>query len=654
MTQDISEIQLVFCPLVDTNFGSYFPSTAVLAGYLSHKGLSAKQFDLNEKFAEYLLDDENLQKFASGHPPGLGVDLGCHHISAVAGRWLLRNKSKIFSPDGKHDFQPQANPTYLLAALARQYFIDLDLSSMADFDRPSLNIENFYISFYERSGYLDSISSRTGVVGLSVPMGPQLVPAILLARLIKEKSPSTRVILGGPTMSLMSQHDLELLIAQNPCLDAVVRFDGELPLASLCEQVRNGLWEPLLISNVSAMSVEGEVKHIAPGPGQDMKALPAPEYDSQILNQLANPELGVLQARGCYWGKCSYCDFIELYDGSRKYRGRSGDVFIDELELLIERHGIRKFALITESIPPAFARRISTLILERGLEVKWDTFAMVDRKFDVDLLDLMVRAGCSTLFVGMESMNTRVLKLVNKSADREENIRFLLDAKKVGMNLRVNLIPDLPTTTYDEALASLNDIAEYKDCVEGFAIFPFEATRSSAIGRNPEKFGLTIVGKAVSFGKAEFPLNHLTNEDRSMTLEQRREIHRRYQEFANSVVSNRLRNGSSQFRTTWPAVGESMALKVEYLDIVAIEGSYQCTNVLTRETIRMPKWAWEALEPFIDGSPFLIKDLVEASGNDRAMEILGSLLENRMLANLESQPSQSDFYRAKQGSVLVR
>jgi len=639
--QDELETHLVFCPLVDTNFGSYFPSTAVLAGYLAHRGIRATQHDLNEKFAEFLLEDENLLKFASGHPPGLTLDLGKAHLSAVAGRWLLRHKEVLFSPDGKHDFQPQAKPTYLLSTMAREYLIDLDLSNMNDPNRASIEKENFYAEFFDRSGYLDSITSHAGIIGLSVPMGPQLVPTIVLARLIKARAPFVKVVLGGPTLSLMDRRDLASLIEENPCLDAVVRFDGEFPLGNLCEQVSNGVWEPLTVTNVSAMSLKGRVEHVAPGPGQDMKALPIPDYDPEILDRLAKPELGVLQARGCYWGKCSYCDFIELYDGSRKYRGRSGDVFVDELELLIERHGIRKFALITESIPPAFARRISTLILERGLKVKWDTFAMVDRKFDKELLDLMVRAGCSTLFVGMESMNTRVLKLVNKSADREENIRFLLDAKEVGMNLRVNLIPDLPSTTYEEALESLKDVSNYKDCVEGFAIFPFEATRSSAIGRSPEKFGLTIVGQAVSFGKAEYPLNHLTNEDRAMTLEQRKDIHRRFKDFANSVVSERLRSESSHFRTSEPGETELLALDTEYLDIVKIDDQYKCTNVLTREIIRMPKWAWDSIDPFIDGSEFCLQDLEGTVGHERAREILSSLLQYSMLANPKNEFSNA-------------
>ena len=37
------EVALIFPPLVETNFGSYYPSTAVLAGYLASVGILSVQ-----------------------------------------------------------------------------------------------------------------------------------------------------------------------------------------------------------------------------------------------------------------------------------------------------------------------------------------------------------------------------------------------------------------------------------------------------------------------------------------------------------------------------------------------------------------------------------------------------------------------------------
>lgn len=129
---------------------------------------------------------------------------------------------------------------------------------------------------------------------------------------------------------------------------------------------------------------------------------------------------------------------------------------------------------------------MSQLIIDRGIDITWDSFAMVDRRFDRELLELMVRAGCRYLVIGMEAMTTRVLNLVHKSADREENQRFLREAREAGMKLSVNLIPDLPSTTYQEALDSLADVEALADTLDFVAVFPFEPTRSSNIGRTPD------------------------------------------------------------------------------------------------------------------------------------------------------------------------
>ena len=37
-------------------------------------------------------------------------------------------------------------------------------------------------------------------------------------------------------------------------------------------------------------------------------------------------------------GKCDYCDFVELFDGSPPFRGRHPDAFVAELEHLVNAY----------------------------------------------------------------------------------------------------------------------------------------------------------------------------------------------------------------------------------------------------------------------------------------------------------------------------
>jgi hypothetical protein len=115
-------------------------------------------------------------------------------------------------------------------------------------------------------------------------------------------------------------------------------------------------------------------------------------------------------------------------------------------------------------------------------------------RFDRDLLRLMGASGCDLLVVGLESMVTRALRLVHKAADREQNIAFFEAARDARLPLYVNVIPDLPSTTRAEALAGLRDLEAVRDCLTKVTIIPFEATRSSNVGRAPERFGLLPTG----------------------------------------------------------------------------------------------------------------------------------------------------------------
>jgi len=145
---------------------------------------------------------------------------------------------------------------------------------------------------------------------------------------------------------------------------------------------------------------------------------------------------------------------------------------------------------------------------------------MVEKHFTPELFALMREAGCEYLVIGAETMTDRVLALVNKFARQEDNIKFFQAARQQGIKLHVNLIPDLPSTTYEESIRSLELFRDLADCFESITIFPFEATRSSAIGRSPEHFGLQAIEGAETGGQAQYAANHLPNIDPAMTHEQ--------------------------------------------------------------------------------------------------------------------------------------
>ncbi len=556
----MTTVLLALPPLIQSNFGQIYPSTAVLASYLVDRGHDPqriRQIDLNDRFVDHILDRRELEIVASG---GLSRAKPTHRAAA---RWSLRHlaEGQVTPADFRasvldvFESHPLAS---VLRLLSSPYLVDPDLATLTG-EPADGALSASYDQFFARCiGEFAAPSDEPLLIGLSSPMGPQLFPTMRLARILADRldHPDFRIVVGGPSLSLLAEEELSALLEANPAVDAIVRYDGEIPLASLTRQLSGGEWDPGRVPGVSTI-VEGKARHVPPAPGPRLNDLSTPRYDREMLKATPTRTLGVYQARGCYWGQCDYCDFVEVYKGSRSYRGRRPELVLADIEHLTATTGVRRYRLITESIPPAFARRFSELLIESELDTRWSSFAMVDRRFDRELLELMARSGCETLVVGLESMVTRALKLVHKSADREENFRFVRDAHQAGIRVKVNLIPDLPTTTPEEAMAGLADLEELAECFSGVSIFGFEPTRSSRVGESPESFGFIPIDSLRRGTHAQFAANTLAVVDPAMTSEERARVTRAYHEFAERVNTRRNRargtaHSDLNFRTVLP------------------------------------------------------------------------------------------------------
>ena len=614
-------VSLIFPPLVWSAFDSVYPSTAVLSAFLKQHGIATTQDDLNDEFASFLIDGALLSRLGAGKV----AHLNSGSVTAAAARWTQRNRRQLLDDQGRLLLRRGDGSDYrhVIEILSRPFFTDGGVGAQWRIDQVR-HPGDTYVAFYEWCAIAKRLPTDVSLIGISVPMGPQLVPALLLADHLKRVRPDVPIVFGGPTLSLMDLADSDKLLASHPAVNCIVRYDGEFPLLKLARQALAGTWNPGAIAGVSYLDGR-QTRHNAPEPGPNVNKLPPPDYPAPILSRKAEPTLAVIQARGCYWGKCDYCDFVELFDGSPAFRGRHPESFVDEIELLIDHTGIRRFRFITESIPPAFARRACELLLDRHVDLSWHSFAMVDRRFDRHLLALMVEAGCDHLVVGLETMNTRVLKLVHKSADRDENLRFLRDARDVGMRLTINLISDLPSTTYEEAEASLAEIRTMSDCFENLSVFSFEPTRSSKVGRSPERFGLIEAPASGSVGTAQYALNHYDSVDPAMTAAQRAEIHRQYRSFEAEI---QRRNAARQSPDVRLDTGRPVRIPVEELDIVQTEDKLICTQLRTRQRVTVSGQAAQLLIPHISGDEFM---LVTQEDSEVASDIACNLGKLRIL-----------------------
>ena len=129
-----------------------------------------------------------------------------------------------------------------------------------------------------------------------------------IARRVKEKYPSCRVIFGGPHVPL----DNDDYFRQHPYVDALVHHEGEIPLEQLLRHVMDGTPALEDIEGITYPD-RGATRHTGGSPRLPRPLpIPSPYLDGlfdDFLKNSTNARIGLLETnRGCPHS-CTFCDW---------------------------------------------------------------------------------------------------------------------------------------------------------------------------------------------------------------------------------------------------------------------------------------------------------------------------------------------------------
>ena len=148
--------------------------------------------------------------------------------------------------------------------------------------------------------------------------------------------------------------------------------------------------------------------------------LPQPAWDLiDCKRYMRHGGYGAIQTkRGCAFN-CIYCSY-PVIEGKR-YRLRSPELVVDEIEQLHRQYGINYFFFVDSvfSFPYAHAKAICRELIKRKLKVAWE--AMTNpRGIDETLVKLMKQSGCIGVEVGIDSASATMLEHLGKSFTQED------------------------------------------------------------------------------------------------------------------------------------------------------------------------------------------------------------------------------------------
>jgi anaerobic magnesium-protoporphyrin IX monomethyl ester cyclase len=326
------------------------------------------------------------------------------------------------------------------------------------------------------------------VVGISIIGISQIIPGLTLARLLKEKYPRLHITLGGPIFSV----NAEQLIGHPEFFDdfchSVVTFEGEEPLHRLLTSLKAG---DALATVPNLIYLDGrQVVHNKERVELRFEELPGPTFDGLPMNSYLSPYpiIPVLQSRGCYWGKCTFCTHSFVY--GHRYGKQKTEGMVDELEALMKKYNTKYFTFSDEAMSPHSLNDVSELMIERGVEISSLALLKFEKVMDEKLFTKMKKAGFTFLMFGLESANDRVLALIDKGTTKEVGKDVLNKSHKAGIWNHSFLFFGFPTETRPEAQETIDFLRDNLDSIHSFGPGVFLLNRDSSCYQYPEKFSI--------------------------------------------------------------------------------------------------------------------------------------------------------------------
>ena len=332
---------------------------------------------------------------------------------------------------------------------------------------------------------------RPDVVGLSIGTQMQLIAGLTFCKMIKETFPNVHVVVGGNVVTRLQEELPKQERFFQEVFDTAILYEGEHALLWLIEAL-NGQREMASVPNLMYRTAEG-VQQNKDIHTEKMTELPLPDFDGFPLDHYFVPEriIPYLATRGCYWGRCTFCDHGQGYFD--QYRGMTAQHVVDQVKALRDKYQCRHFLFSDESYPPALFKKVSQLLVDQDVGIKWTTLIRFEETLqDQAIWDLAAKAGCCTLYYGMESANERVLNLMDKHAKKSVIQNNLQSAAKAGIWNHVMAFYGFPGETRDEALETRQFVIDNQPVIHSVELFYFVAYRHTPMVRNPEKFGITI------------------------------------------------------------------------------------------------------------------------------------------------------------------
>jgi anaerobic magnesium-protoporphyrin IX monomethyl ester cyclase len=312
-----------------------------------------------------------------------------------------------------------------------------------------------------KSGQTLRIPSNVEVVGITTDT-VRYPEALAIAKYAKRLGKI--VVMGGNHVTFDAENTLN-----SGYVDYIVRGEGEITMLNLINALSWGEgFNPAEVGGITWKNRDGEiVANPATRWIKDLDNLPIPDHNLLQLDlyrkasfnrfgKLGKPMFQIAGSRGCPYD-CSFCIVTSVYGA--KWRARSPENMLYEVQQALKL-GFDNFFFVDDLFSTNYKRTIEfcELILQKGLKFTWSAQCSCNSIADhPEMVQLMAKAGCEAVLLGVENMDAETLKLYRKRATVDDNFQAVQTLKKYGIVSLASTIIGTPHETHE----SLNRNFQY-------------------------------------------------------------------------------------------------------------------------------------------------------------------------------------------------
>lgn len=288
----------------------------------------------------------------------------------------------------------------------------------------------------------------------------QTIASLAVAKEIKKLRPNTRIVMGGANCD---GEQGEAVQRNYPSIvDFVLRGEGEDSLPQLLAAINSGRGFEAVPGLCWTNGHQAVSNDMNPETVDLSNAVP-PSYDEYFallestgLDRFVLPSLVLESSRGCWWGQKHHCTFCGLNGTYMKYRAKGQEQFLAEFEYLVQRHQVLDVYVVDNILDMKYFQRFLPELAAKqwNLHIQYEIKSSLRRH----QLQALHDAGAVSLQPGIESLDTRVLKIMDKGVTGAQNIRLLREAENVGLDISWNYLYGFPGETEEDYLPILDQV----------------------------------------------------------------------------------------------------------------------------------------------------------------------------------------------------